>query len=51
MASYNGRNGSYSLGVNGKGMYVVKANNETYLFQSHLLLLKGIKSVFQINGT
>ena len=34
MASYNGRNGSYSLGVNGKGMYVVKANNEIYLFQS-----------------
>ena len=34
MASCNGRNGSYSLGVNGKGMYVCKANNETYLFQS-----------------
>ena len=34
MASSNGRNGSYSLGVNGKGMYAVKANNETYLFQS-----------------
>lgn len=34
MASCSGDCGNYSLGINGNGMYAVKANNEIYLFQS-----------------
>ena len=34
LASASGRNGSFNLGVNGVGQFVVKSKNETFTFNN-----------------